>query len=99
MAPAARHARFSRRFEIFISARLWCGRRVVRASVRNVSARGFRASASVPVKRGDKVVVDLPGIGRIPARVAWAEQGRFGAVFHRAIDIMVCVGPAVARAA
>lgn len=99
MPASATHARFARRFEIFISARLWCGRRVVRASIRNVSARGFRASVPISVKRGDRLIVDLPGVGRIAARVAWAKQGRFGAVFYRAVDIAAFVGPAAARAA
>jgi len=59
--------------------------------IRNLSFYGFRADGTPPVKHGDYVSIDLPRIGLVRARVAWAKEGRFGAIFSKAVDVRKCV--------
>lgn len=59
--------------------------------IRNISFYGFRAEGTPPVKHGDYVSIDLPRIGLVRARIAWAQEGRFGAIFSRAVDVRKCI--------
>jgi hypothetical protein len=59
--------------------------------IRNLSFYGFRADGTPPVKHGDYVSIDLPRIGLVRARIAWTHEGRFGAIFSRAVDVRKCV--------
>ena len=59
--------------------------------IRNLSFYGFRADGEPPVKHGDFVSIDLPKIGLVRARIAWAKDGRFGAIFSNAVDVRKCL--------
>ncbi|MEO9599704.1 PilZ domain-containing protein [Parasphingorhabdus sp.] len=54
--------------------------------VRNLSAGGLMAEASVLAKRGDKVQMELRNIGLVTGHVAWVAQGRLGVAFDHPID-------------
>jgi hypothetical protein len=54
--------------------------------IRNLSAGGLMAEATVLTKRGDKVQLELRNIGRVTGHVAWVAQGRFGVAFDHPID-------------
>lgn len=54
--------------------------------IRNLSAGGLMAEASVLTKRGDQVELELRNIGRVTGRVAWVAEGRFGVAFDHPID-------------
>jgi len=54
--------------------------------VRNISAGGMMAEASIQPNRGDSVEVELRNIGWITGSVAWVATGRFGIAFDHSID-------------
>ena len=84
--------RKARRVEVSISSRVrHSGFESAPVEISNLSFYGFRARGSLPVKHGDFVSVDLPNIGLVRARVAWSRDGRFGALFPKAIDVRKCV--------
>ena len=84
--------RKARRVEVSISSRVrHSGFESASVEILNLSFYGFRAEGSLPVKHGDYVSVDLPNIGLVRARVAWSRDGRFGALFPKAVDVRKCV--------
>lgn len=60
--------------------------------VRNLSAGGMMAEASLKAQRGQIVWVDIRNIGWVEGSVAWVHEDRFGIAFREEID------PKVARA-
>jgi hypothetical protein len=81
-----------RRVDVSIDSRIrHSGFEAAPVRIRNLSFYGFRAEGTPPVKHGDYVSIDLPRIGLVRARIAWAQEGRFGAIFSRAVDVRKCV--------
>ena len=58
----------------------------IQVRVRNLSSGGMMAEPEVQVAQGEKVLVDLRGIGEIEATVVWTTAGRAGLAFEREID-------------
>lgn len=54
--------------------------------VRNLSSGGLMGESDRKMVRGERVVVDLRGVGEVPGSVAWAGGNKFGVSFDRAID-------------
>ncbi|CAN5251343.1 hypothetical protein BH10PSE12_BH10PSE12_04860 [soil metagenome] len=57
-----------------------------KARVRNLSATGLMADCDVCPAKGQAVIVELRGVGRISGAIAWNREGRMGIVFDRPID-------------
>lgn len=58
----------------------------IQVRVRNLSSGGMMAEPSVEVAPGERVMVDLRGVGEIAATVMWTVAGRAGLAFDREID-------------
>jgi len=58
----------------------------VTVRVRNLSPGGMLAEAKVEVAQGAVIEVDLRNVGRVPGRVIWAGEGKFGIAFDRPVD-------------
>ena len=84
--------RRTHRVEVSIPARLrYAAAKAAPIRVESLSLHGLRAEARVPLRRGDLVSIELPEIGPTTARVAWTSDGRFGAMFRKAVDVRNCV--------
>jgi hypothetical protein len=57
-----------------------------KARVRNLSATGLMADCDAAVSKGQSVIVELRGVGRVPGAIAWSRNGRVGIVFDSPID-------------
>ena len=42
--------------------------------------------------KGDRISIDLPAFGLVPARIAWCRDGMIGGLFDAVVDIRHCVG-------
>lgn len=62
------------------------GRPLGRARVRNLSATGLMAVCAVRFSEGQRVVVDLRGVGLVSGAVTWMRGERMGIAFDRQID-------------
>ena len=91
-SQAIREQRKARRVEVSIPSRIrHSSFEAAAVEIRNLSFYGFRADGSPQVKHGDFVSIDLPKIGLVRARIAWAKEGQFGGIFSKAIDVRKCV--------
>lgn len=54
--------------------------------VRNLSAGGMLAEAKIRIEQGAAVEIELRNVGRVPGRVIWAGEGKFGIAFDRPVD-------------
>lgn len=57
-----------------------------RVRVRNLSDGGMMGEGVTPVKRGNRVEVELRNIGKIGGSVAWVQDQRFGIAFDEEVD-------------
>src|SRR5262245_35250607 len=57
-----------------------------KARVRNLSATGMMADCEAPLTNGQKVQMDLRGVGRVEGNIVWEKDGRVGVAFDREID-------------
>ncbi|MGB3712459.1 MAG: PilZ domain-containing protein [Erythrobacter sp.] len=55
--------------------------------ISNISAHGFMADNTTQLKRGDRVMIRLPVVGRIEAYVIWTRDTRAGFQFERIIRL------------
>ena len=62
------------------------GRARGKARVRNLSETGLMADCEGGFSDGDRLVVDLRGIGPVPGTVTWVRGDRIGMTFDRRID-------------
>lgn len=58
----------------------------VAVRVRNLSAGGMLAESPVPMIEGTAIEVDLNNVGRVPGRVVWAGEGKFGIAFDGQVN-------------
>ena len=54
--------------------------------VRNISAGGIMAECPAGVQRGEKVVIEMRGIGVVGGTIAWVRSGRIGVAFVERVD-------------
>ena len=59
--------------------------------IRDLAFTGFRAECAVEFVKGDRIYIDLPSFGLVPAKIAWRRDGMIGALFDSVIDIRHCV--------
>jgi hypothetical protein len=57
-----------------------------KARVRNLSATGLMADCDAGLGRGQPVIVELRGVGKILGSIAWTKDGRTGITFNQPID-------------
>ena len=57
-----------------------------RVRVRNLSDGGMMGEGDVPVRRGDRVTVELRNVHHALGTIAWVEGERFGVAFDERID-------------
>jgi hypothetical protein len=58
--------------------------------VLDISPSGFRAECEARVLNHSPVMLEVPGMGPVPAHVAWRRGSRFGAKFDTPIDVARC---------
>jgi hypothetical protein len=94
MGRPAKHAEERRtvsRAEVNEPARLrpndWS---VLTVHIVDFSPQGFRASCDATLKPHSYVSLEIGGIGSVPARVVWSDQGQFGAKFIHPINPAHC---------
>ncbi|GGD62909.1 PilZ domain-containing protein [Erythrobacter arachoides] len=66
-----------------------------RVKVRNLSAGGMMAEGEVEAMRGERVEVELRGIGWVEGAVAWVQGNRLGIAFVDEIDPRLARAPVV----
>lgn len=57
-----------------------------KARVRNLSAVGLMADCERPIASGERIIVELRGVGLVAGRVAWAKADKIGVAFDESID-------------
>ena len=62
------------------------GEALGKARVRNLSALDMMADCDILLQKGNRLVVELRGIGEVPGEVAWVRAGRVGMAFDREVD-------------
>jgi hypothetical protein len=55
-------------------------------AVINVARLGFLARTLLIYRTGERVTIDLPGVGRTQSRIIWCRKGMIGGQFLRSID-------------
>jgi len=60
--------------------------RLHRVRVRNLSDRGMMGEGQLRVQRGNRIAVELRGIGTVEGTVAWVQDDRFGVAFDSEVD-------------
>ncbi|MEL7445409.1 MAG: PilZ domain-containing protein [Pseudomonadota bacterium] len=66
-----------------------------RVRVRNLSNVGMMGEASLRVKRGNRLDIELRNIGNVAGTVAWVQDNRFGIAFDEEIDSQLARKPVV----
>ncbi len=56
------------------------------ARVRNLSPAGLMAECKIMLRVGDRVLLDLRGVGEVLGHVVWTKGPRVGIAFDREID-------------
>ncbi|HEX7783089.1 MAG TPA: PilZ domain-containing protein [Sphingobium sp.] len=57
-----------------------------KARVRNLSATGLMADCEAALAKGQQVIMEIRGVGRVFGRIAWTRNDRVGIVFDKPID-------------
>lgn len=55
--------------------------------ISNISAHGFMVDGIEGVSRGDRMIIRLPGVGRIEAYCIWITEDRAGFQFERIVRL------------
>jgi len=55
--------------------------------LRNISSMGALVECPIPVSPGDRLVIDIVGVGPVHGLVRWAQSGKFGVQFGEAFDL------------
>lgn len=66
---------------------------MVRAVVRNLSAGGMMVEGDLPVKRGQRVAVQLRKLAPFAGVVVWTRAPRYGIAFEEEIDPQLARAP------
>lgn len=98
MRSKSRSRREAERDSLFLSATI---RRIggvdlgfLPVRVRNLSSVGLMADHDGLSRPGDRVMVEMRGLGFLPGEVAWVRQGRVGVSFDNPIDPKLARRPA-----
>lgn len=55
--------------------------------IANISAHGFMVDGISDISRGDRMIIRLPGVGRIEAYCIWITEDRAGFQFERIVRL------------
>ena len=77
--------RDTKRSRLLLTAKMECALGVIDVHLLNVSQTGAKLDSDVPPTQGEHIVL-LHDDQRIPGRVAWVEDHRFGVAFDTPID-------------
>jgi hypothetical protein len=91
VAAVRKDNRFATRLDVCLEAKL---REVGSSSrfkiaIEDLSLTGFRATTSFRLAEGQTVVVTIPTLAPLEARVAWAKGYAYGCAFDRALHVAV----------
>lgn len=89
--------RSASRDSLLLTARLKIGDHAGEVRIRNLSAGGLMAEYAKPVSLGERLEIDVRGIGTVPGRIAWATDGRVGIAFDAPIDPKLARKPVSTR--
>ncbi|MEY4501336.1 MAG: hypothetical protein RIS52_1226 [Pseudomonadota bacterium] len=79
--------RHSQRESLFLLGKLYFeGRPALDVRVRNLSSTGMMVESPMLGRIGDDVQIEIKGIGKVPARVAWVAERRMGLALVDPID-------------
>ena len=73
----------------FMAAMTVAGKRLP-VRVHNVSVAGFMAEGSGSLLHGDRVEIDLPVVGKKPARLIWRIDDKAGFSFFHPVNLDEC---------
>jgi len=98
--PGHASKRASPRDSLFLMTTLAddAGRPLGKARVRNLSETGLMADCEAHFRDGDRLVVDLRGIGPVPGCVTWVRGDHIGMAFDHRIDPQAARRPVQASA-
>ncbi len=65
----------------------------IQVRVRNLSAGGMMAEYAAPIAIGTRLEGEVPGVGWVAGRIAWAAEGRVGVAFDQEIDPLAARKP------
>jgi hypothetical protein len=57
-----------------------------KARIRNLSASGLMADSERPFRVGERIRVELRGLGKVDGAIAWTKGERIGIAFDQRID-------------
>lgn len=84
--------RKARRVAVALASRVtFRGMQSADVIVHDLAFTGFRATCAVSFVKGDRISIDLPAFGLVPARIAWCRDGLIGGLFDAVVDIRLCV--------
>lgn len=84
--------RKAKRVDVTLASRVrYKGMLSVDVTIRDLAFTGFRADCPTEFVKGDRISIDLPSFGLVPARIAWCRDGRIGGLFDAVVDIRHCV--------
>jgi hypothetical protein len=63
------------------------GGQVQDVRLRNISSTGTLVECAQPVTPGDRIILDIIGVGPVVGKVRWAQSGRFGLRFEEQFDL------------
>lgn len=85
-------ARKAKRLSVELASRVrYRGMLSVDVTIRDLAFTGFRAACTQPLAAGERISIDLPPFGLVPATIAWCRDGLIGGLFDSAVDIRYCV--------
>lgn len=85
-------ARRAKRLDVELASRIrYRGMSSVDVTIRDLAFTGFRAACAQSLAEGERISIDLPPFGLVPATIAWCRGGFIGGLFDSAVDIRHCV--------
>lgn len=91
------HGRHASRDSLLLTAKLRIGDHETDVRIRNLSAGGLMAEYPRAVSLGERLEIDVRGVGPVAGRIAWATDGRIGIAFNEPIDPMLARKPVATR--
>lgn len=81
------HQRAEPRDSLFLQARLTReGAEAMTLRIRNLSSGGMMADCAAPIERGEKVMIEIRGIGAVEGQIAWSHEQKIGVAFATRVD-------------
>lgn len=89
---ASQAARKAKRLSVTIASRIrHKGMQSAEVTIRDLAFTGFRADCALELAKGERISIDLPPFGLVPAKIAWCREGMVGGLFDSVVDIRHCV--------